>query len=34
MSAAYVYDAVRVPFGRYGGALAKRAPGRPRRASS
>ena len=23
MSAAYVYDAVRVPFGRYGGALAK-----------
>ena len=32
MSAAYVLDAVRTPFGRYGGALARRAARRPRRA--
>ena len=29
---AYVYDAVRTPFGRYGGALAGSPPGRPGRA--
>ena len=28
----YVLDAVRTPIGRYGGALARRAPRRPRRA--
>ena len=34
MSAAYVYDAVRTPFGRYGGGLAGRAARRPRRRTS
>ncbi len=32
MSAAYVLDAVRAPFGRYGGGLAQRTAGRPGRA--
>ncbi len=31
MSTAFVYDAVRTPFGRFGGALAEVAPGRPGR---
>ena len=31
MAATYIYDAVRTPFGRAGGALVERAPRRPRR---
>ena len=31
VSAAYLYDAIRTPFGRHGGALAGVRPGRPRR---